>query len=73
MTKKEKAVLIYGLYAPLSGTGKVYSHTNQKEIVIKDDGIHVKVLTDPIVIWDQKCTYKQLGRAVKVLQNALLD
>ena len=68
-----KETMIQGMYAPLSGTGKIYDYRDQKRIIIKNaEGINVWSLTEPKVIWDKKCTYKQLCETTKALQDWLV-
>ena len=52
------------MYAPISGTGKIYDYRNQKPI---GDGF-----TNPVLIWDKKCSYKELCDETKKLQDLLV-
>jgi len=60
MSKTSK---IIGMYAPLSGTGRIYDYRRVKPI---GDGF-----TSPVVIWDKKCSYKKLCEETKKLEDIL--
>ncbi len=59
-----KKTKIIGMYAPISGTGKIYDYRNQKPI---GDGF-----TNPVLIWDKKCSYKELCDETKKLEDLLV-